>query len=299
VNLGLALLLNALFVVVLYKELKICAFDPELATTQGINAHLIHYLLMIVVAVTTVANFEAVGSILVIAMLIAPAAAAHLLTDRLGVMILLSVLIAAGAALLGYPLAILAPRWLGYGSGVALNAAATMAVAAGAIYALALLFSPGHGLLTRLVHRASVALQIVSEDILGLLYRWEEMRPEGGRAMRRREVLSAISEGRLTTRAALWRLGRSGEITPRQETGETVLALAPAGRERASRLVRSHRLWETYLSRHFALPMDHLHAGAERVEHFISPQMRAELARDLSDEATDPHGKPIPPPGDR
>ena len=70
-------LVNALFVILFFKELRISSFDPELASTIGINASLMHYLLMTLVAITTVAAFEAVGSIIVIAMLIVPAA-----TDR-------------------------------------------------------------------------------------------------------------------------------------------------------------------------------------------------------------------------
>jgi manganese/zinc/iron transport system permease protein len=71
----------------LFKELRIAAFDPALATTQGFNATLLHYLLMVFVAAATVASFEAVGSILVIAMLVCPAATARLMTDRLAAQI--------------------------------------------------------------------------------------------------------------------------------------------------------------------------------------------------------------------
>ena len=82
--------LNGLFVVLFFKELRISSFDPELASSMGINANLMHYLLMTLVAITTVAAFESVGSIIVIAMLIVPAAAAHLITDRLHSMVLVS-----------------------------------------------------------------------------------------------------------------------------------------------------------------------------------------------------------------
>ncbi|MGH8503260.1 MAG: metal ABC transporter permease, partial [Gammaproteobacteria bacterium] len=95
-------LLNLVFVTLFYKELKISAFDPALATTMGVNARVMHYLLMTLTAVTAVASFEAVGSILVVALLIAPPAAAYLLTDRLPVMIGLSLVIGAVAAVLGH-----------------------------------------------------------------------------------------------------------------------------------------------------------------------------------------------------
>ena len=79
---GGAGIFNLLLIVVLYKEFKVSAFDPALSTTLGINANVMHYLLMTMTAVTTVAAFETVGSILVIAMLIVPPATAYLLTDR-------------------------------------------------------------------------------------------------------------------------------------------------------------------------------------------------------------------------
>jgi manganese/zinc/iron transport system permease protein len=62
----------------------------------------------------------------------------------------------------------------------------------------------------------------------------------------------------------------------------------------AGELVGSHRLWEAYLAKHFALPDDRLHMPAERMEHFITPAMRAKLRDDLADPTHDPHGREIP-----
>ena len=92
-KLTLVLMINIAFIILFFKELKLTSFDPALATTIGINAQLMHYLLMTVVAVTTVAAFETVGSIMVIAMLIIPPAVAYLLTDKLWLMILISAII--------------------------------------------------------------------------------------------------------------------------------------------------------------------------------------------------------------
>jgi manganese/zinc/iron transport system permease protein len=72
VTIGPVLCLNVLVIIVLWKELKLSSFDDGLATTMGFNAHVLHYLLMALVALTTVASFEQVGSILVIAMFIVP-----------------------------------------------------------------------------------------------------------------------------------------------------------------------------------------------------------------------------------
>src|SRR5690606_28249640 len=99
------LLVNVILIVSLYKELKLSTFDQALAATLGFSPVLLHYVLMSVVSITAVGAFDAVGSILVVALIVGPAAAAYLLTDRLGVMLLLSGLIGAVAAVGGYWLA--------------------------------------------------------------------------------------------------------------------------------------------------------------------------------------------------
>ncbi len=99
---GSTLLFNLAVIGFFYKEFTIASFDSGLAETQGFHPRLMHYILMTMVAVTTVAAFEAVGSIIVIAMLIVPPATAFLLTRRLPILILLSLIIAAGSAILGH-----------------------------------------------------------------------------------------------------------------------------------------------------------------------------------------------------
>lgn len=148
--LAAATLVNLLFVVMFFKELKISSFDPELATTMGVNANLMHYLLMTLVAMTTVAAFEAVGSIIVIAMLIAPATAAHLLTDRLVAMVVVSAVLAALSAVLGHVSALVVPGWFGYES---TSTSGMIAVMSGLIFALVLFFAPRHGIVVRVASR--------------------------------------------------------------------------------------------------------------------------------------------------
>lgn len=138
------LLLNTIFILLFFKELRLASFDPELARTQGLPVSVLHYGLMALVAVTTVATFEAVGSILVIAMLVVPPSVAFLLTRRLISMVFISLLIAAASAALGHILALLVPNWLGYES---TSTSGMIAVAGGAILVIALIFSPTDGLL--------------------------------------------------------------------------------------------------------------------------------------------------------
>ena len=137
-------LLTLALVLVFYKELLVSSFDPGLAVSLGINATLVHYLLMSWLSVVVVSAFESVGAILVIAMLILPGATASLLSQRLPVVHGLAVLHAALSSVFGWHLA----TWLNC------SPAGAMVVAATGLFVLAWVFSPGQGLLRRWMGRS-------------------------------------------------------------------------------------------------------------------------------------------------
>jgi len=274
---GPVALVNLFVILVVWKELKITSFDPQFATLIGTSATAVHYLLMALVAVTTVASFEAVGSILVVAMLIVPAATAHLLSDRLGPMVTLACVIGVLSSVFGY--------WIAVQWNVA--PAGAMAVAAGGMYGLAVLFAPQYGIISALVRNLQTALRILREDLLLMLYRVEEIDPS--KQMRPGEAIAAVGGGWLA-RWALAMLRRRGRLKMRDGR----LHMTDDGRWRAARLVRGHRLWEAYLVKHLGLPPDHVHAPADRVEHFIHQPLRDELQKAVEDTGTDPHGRTIP-----
>jgi len=271
------LVLNGLILAVLWKEFKISAFDPALATTMGYNAKVMHYALMTLVALTAVASFKAVGSILVVAMLIVPPATAHLLVDRLAPMTFVAVGFAVLVALVGYVLGV----W------VDANLAGMMTVVAGGFYGAAVLFSPRYGMLSTLLRNLQVSARVVREDLLAMLYRVEELGSRNRLAAA--EAQDAVGGG-LLARWSLAALVRDGRVA---RAADRHLELTPAGRDDARQLVRSHRLWESYLVKFLGLPLDHVHEPAHRVEHFIGQEMQAELEKDL-DATTDPHGREIP-----
>jgi len=128
-----------------YKELLVSSFDPGLAATLGINATLVHYALMSMLSVVVVSAFEAVGAILVIAMLILPGATASLLTHRLPRALGWSVLHAALSSVLGVHLSV----WLDC------SVAGAMVVMGAVLFALVWVFAPEQGQIARLRrHRA-------------------------------------------------------------------------------------------------------------------------------------------------
>lgn len=278
------LLLTVLFIAVFWKELKIASFDPMLASAMGFSAAVIHYLLMGMVALVTVAAFEAVGSILVVAMLIVPGATAHLLTDRLGWMLFWAAVVGTLAAVFGHLGAIY----------FSTSAAGMMAVAAGAQFLLAVLFAPHHSLSSKALNNFRLAVRIASEDIIAMLYRLQEKRTgsTGETPVARRADCLRIAGGGFAAWWALRRLAWQSFIAIRPEEA---VQLTTAGRQLGESLVRSHRLWEAYLEENFALPPDHLHEPAERLEHYIGPSLQEKLARELDLPQVDPHGRTIPP----
>jgi manganese/zinc/iron transport system permease protein len=314
--LGVNLLLLGLF----FKELRISTFDPELATSLGINARVVNYLLMAATAVTVVMAFESVGSILVIGLLIVPAATAALLADRLGTTILLALVIAALSAGLGHLLAKTLPPLLfaplGFTEVRDAGSAGMIAVACGLFFVSAFLFSPRHGLIGKGIARLRFSLQIAADDVLAILYRFEEQArqagdldssaPSGGVSGTATGEVRGLAPwiGPWLWRITLWRLRRQGLIrsgsvvdaeTGTEPAGSTDrLHLTDAGRSRAGMLVRSHRLWESYMQKHFTLPEDHLHESAHYVEHFLDRDLSSQLEEELDSPQTDPHGRTIP-----
>ena len=271
------LVLNSLFTIAFWKELKISSFDPGLATALGLKASLMQYGLMALVAATAVGSFEAVGSILVIAMLIVPAATAQLLCDRLLSMIGVAVVVALGMAYFGYVFA----------TQIDAEPAGMMAVMGGVFYSSAAAFAPRYGIVSTLVRNRQTSLRIVREDLLAMLYRLEEL--ASGRRLSARQAVEAVGGG-AAPRWALGSLVRRGLVAHTADT----LQLTDAGRREAKALVRSHRLWEGYLVRFLGLPLDHVHVPAERMEHFIGDELASDIAVDLGGVQTDPHGREIP-----
>ncbi len=162
-----------------------------------------------------------------------------------------------------------------------------MAVVAGGMYGLAVLFAPQYGILSTLIRNLQTTLRILREDLLLMLYRVEEL--DSTKRMQPGEAVQAVGGGWLA-RWALAMLRRRGRV----EIHNGRLHMTDDGRWRAARLVRGHRLWEAYLVKHLGLPADHVHAPADRVEHFIHKPLREELQKAVDDAATDPHGREIP-----
>ena len=282
------LVVNLALTVVFFKELRLAAFDSELATTQGVNARVMHYTHMALTAATVTAAFQSVGSILVIALLVIPAVTALQLSWRLRTVVLLTLVMACLSAVLGQVMAMTLPAMicgpLGWPDVRDASSSGMVCVAAGLLFLVAAICGP-RGLLVDGWARVRLTWQIAEEDVLGSLYRTEERDDPASPV-----PTSVGSSGWLVSfllKSLKWR----GLALP-NAGGE--YHLTPAGQVHARDVVRRHRLWESYMHKHFALPDDHLHETAHRIEHYIDPTLQQALDSELEAPTTDPHGKKIP-----
>lgn len=316
VVLSIVTFINAAFVILFFKELKMATFDAELATSSGFSAKAIHYVLMTLVAVTAVACFESVGNILVVAMLVVPAATAYLLTDRLGMMIMLACLIGAACAWAGHVAAVEIPTWFGFRS---TTTAGMMAVATGFAFTLAVVGSPRRGLIPQWFRKQWLRWTILTDDVLALLYRMEEKtldeRPIADAMAMQADLDAWMADVLLTNRFAIksavkyhaWR-GRietaradasTSTANDKDQSEVFVPKLTDVGRTEAESLVRSHRLWEQYLVTRVDLEGSRIHQKAHQLEHFTDRQLQDQLDHQTDSPEKDPHGSPIPSASDK
>lgn len=219
---GGILLLNALFVGVFYKELKLSTFDAGLAAAFGFAPGVLHYALMGLVSVTAVGAFDAVGSILVVALMVGPPAAAYLLTDRLSRMIGLSVVLGGACAVAGYALARVLDA----------SIAGAMATAVGACFGLAWLLAPRRGLAAQWMRRRRQRDRFAVE-LLAIHLLHHEGTPEEAEESRVGHLQEHLR----------WPAARAARIVRRAEAADVVrragdrLVLTEAGRDVAQRAV--------------------------------------------------------------
>ncbi len=264
-----------LSVILFYRYLFATTFQPVIAETMGISVKTIHYYLMLLLSFAVVASMQAVGVILVVAMLITPASTALLLTNRLNYMIIISAIIGVLASVVG----LIITDFYNTTPGPA------MAVTATFFYVLAVFFAPEKGLLFKFLYKRKIRKRIQFEDTLKQTLKLHE-----------RESLSLDNlKERLgfnlnTLRYNLGLLRRKGLVT--QSKGR--LAITPKGVKQATRLVRAHRLWETYMVQEMSMDATQIHEEAEKFEHVLTDEMLDELEANLSYPKLDPHGAPIP-----
>ena len=272
---GLVMVYVLVSVAVFYRYLFSSTFQDVVAQTMGIPVKLLHYFLMLLLSFAVVASLQTVGVILVVAMLITPAATALLLSQRLRYVLLIAGGLGMIAAIIGMVVAV----WLNTPPGPA------MALVATALYLLTVVFAPRRGMVAKAYVRRQRARATLTEDILKRVFRQNQKHGVADAARIREEL--DLSPGAWNRR--LGSLRKKGMMEP------NALRLTDAGKLLALRMVRAHRLWETYLNQEVGLTPEQIHDEAERLEHLLTEEMLDRVDEALGYPGEDPHGSVIPP----
>ena len=265
----------ALVCAALFKEFKLLCFDANFARTQGWPTVALDLSLMGLVVAVTVIGLQAVGLLLVVAMLIIPAAAARFWSHRLGVTVLLATLIGAASGLVGVAASALFPK---------LPAGAVIVLAAVFCFAVSFVFGAERGLFKRWLEQRRVGQRVARQHLLRAIYEWCETRPHPTAydpaslldcAVPLAE-LSRASDWNQTRLRQLLRLGFAERLVIWNNSHNAV-HLTAQGKLEARRVTRNHRLWETYLLQYADVAPQHIHHNADQIEHVIEPNIVNEL----------------------
>lgn len=264
-------------VILFYKQLLVTSFDPTMAHIIGISAGGFHYFLMTMLSMSIVTGLQSVGVILIIAMLITPPATAYLLTNKLKLLLVISCICGIISSVAGLYLS----YYFNFASG------ASIVLVAVFFFMLAFLFSPREGIVIKAFRRRKTSRLNLFEDIIKILSK-EDI--PSGREHSTQILSSKLGLSKAKIHSALKEVTKMGLI----EKDDGNLVLTNKGKALAKRLVRSHRLWETYLTDKHVVGMENIHQDAEKYEHILSDELLAEIEEELGHPEKDPHGSPIP-----
>ena len=260
-------------VILFFRPLQLTSFDPIMAASIGIPVLAVEYLLTICTSLVVVSGVQIAGVILVVALIITPAATAYLLTDRLSRMIWNAV----GISVLGF--------WCGFALAVYSGGSpgSSVVVTMTFFFVLALVFAPRYGLVADWIRKSSSVPQEIMEDVLGSILR------SPGSRVAISNIEKNVSSPNMKIRRAITMLARQDLLL----IDDGYVSLTDDGQIEANRLVRAHRLWETYLEQTGDASID-IHEKAHQLEH-ISDEATVDYLDDkLGHPLSDPHGSIIP-----
>lgn len=272
-----------LLTVIFFRHLLVSTFDPLLARSMGIPATLVHYAIMAVLSLTTVASFEAVGAILAVALLITPGATARLWTDRMPRMLLLATVHAMLASVIGY--------WMSHPAIFDTSASGAISSAGFGLFLISWLVAPNKGLISQARVRSRLRKSMAEENLIKTVHELlSPAEPTGTAAADPVATIDPATAG-VSADAVRDRMHLSGEPFHTALRGVIgrgwatsrggQINLTPAGHQRAVLLASAHELWEQYLRQEVGLADDHLHDPAEWIEHYLDEQRIAELRASL------------------
>lgn len=270
-----------LVVILLFKEFKLLSFNAEFAKISGLPVNSLQFILSSITVLAIATGIQAVGVVLMAALIITPAAAARSWTENLITLLIIAGLAGMVSGFFGSYISFTAPN-MPTGPWIVLSLSA--------IALFSLFFAPKRGLWSKVKRQRDNRRKILTENILKAIYHLSEKEDKNFVHLTEAQLQTIRNFSNEELRMGL-RLLHKNYLILRSPEG---FHLTESGLVEAKRVVRLHRLWEMYLTQRMRLKADHIHPNAETIEHIISPEIEKELLRELGYPEKDPHQSPIP-----
>lgn len=275
---GSLALLTIFTLLIFYKEFKLLIFNREFAVSVGLPVRRMEFLFNSLMVLAVVTGIQAIGVVLMAALLITPVAAARFWTDRLGKMLFLAVLFALVSGISGAYISFTLTN---------MPTGPWVVVVLSLLAFFSFFFSHKKGLITRVYSKRSYQRKIHSDHILKTLF---SARGTQGQKVALHDIQTDFPGQNAQTLSSIKTLRKKDYITMDQG----LIKLTEKGLSEAKRIIRSHRLWELYLTEYMNIAPDHVHDTAEKMEHILTPEIEAKLDAYLNFPSTDPHQSIIP-----
>jgi manganese/zinc/iron transport system permease protein len=260
------------------KEFRLMVFDPEYGKAIGFPMKFISFLFNVLMILAVVIGIQAIGVVLMAALLITPGAAARFWTDRLNPLLILAAIFSVMSGIMGTYVSFVLPQ---------MPTGPWVVVFLSLFALISFLIAPKTGIFSRHFSRKKYLRKTHRDHLMKALYKARE---EGKNGLRIEEIYELYPYQKAETTKSISHLISNGFITKNQ----LIINLTEKGISDAMRIVRLHRLWELYLNESMNIAPDHVHDSAEELEHLITPELEALLEKRLNYPTLDPHQETIP-----
>ena len=260
------------------KEFRLMVFDPNFGRAIGFPMGSIRFVFNVLMILAVVIGIQAIGVVLMAALLITPGAAARFWTNRLQPLLLLAALFSIVSGILGTYISFVLPQ---------MPTGPWVVVFLSLFALLSFIFSPKSGILRRYLARRSYLNKTHRDHLMKALFKAREAKKE---ALSLSEIHALYPFHKAAINHSLLELRAEGFVVQDAQG----IRLSSPGVSDAMRIVRLHRLWELYLNESMNIAPDHVHESAEQMEHLLTPELEALLEQRLNYPAKGPHQETIP-----
>jgi manganese/zinc/iron transport system permease protein len=260
------------------KEFSMLVFNADFGKSIGYPMGAIRLIFNVLMILAVVIGIQAIGVVLMAALLITPGAAARFWTDKLGNLLLIAGTFSAVSGIIGTYVSFIIPQ---------MPTGPWVVVCLSLLALISFLFAPKKGVLSRFIARKFYLKKTHQDHLLKLIYHGIE---SGQNTFAIEEIYQSFPYRKRETRNTIDELIKTNLLTINQG----FIDFTTKGKSEAKRIVRLHRLWELYLNEYMNIAPDHVHDSAEKLEHILTPELEALLESRLNYPKLDPHQETIP-----